>query len=74
MIQSIAGQVRALCIAVEEKWKIKVTAGAPIFRWIVRHAAWIHNRFQQVHGCTPFAAVQGHIYHGQVISWGSATP
>ena len=70
MIQTMAGQVRALCIAVEEKWKIKVMAGAPIFRWIVRHAAWIHNRFQQVHGCTPFAAVRGHVYHGQVMGFG----
>ena len=29
-----------------ENYKIKVGVGHPLLTWIVKHAAWIHNRYQ----------------------------
>ena len=72
MIQELSGRVRALCLSVQGKWNVQIRATMPIFRWIVRHAMWVHNRFQPVNGCTPFAAVQGCQYHNKIMALGDA--
>ena len=72
MIQELSGRVRALCLSVQGKWNVQVRATMPILRCIVRHAMWVHNRFQPVHGCTPFAAVQGCQDHSKIMAIGDA--
>ena len=72
MIQELSGRVRALCLSVQGKWNVQVRATMPIFRWIVRHAVWVHNRLQPVNGCTPFAAVQGCQYRDKIMAIGDA--
>ena len=64
--------MRALCLSMQGKWNVQVRATMPIFRWTVRHAMRVHNRFQPVNGCTPFAAVQGCQYHNKIMALGDA--
>ena len=54
MIGAIVAQVRALRIEAEARWNTKFSVNSPIIPWAVMHAVWLHNRFQPVHGMTPF--------------------
>ena len=44
--QSHTAMVRTLAMALEDKFSITVDARHCMFPWIIRHAAWIINRFQ----------------------------
>ena len=81
MCRTIAGHLRALRLVVEEKWNVKLNMRSPCMPWLVRHAAWIHNRYQPVMGRTemerehpkktaktPYERVTGRVYNGVVFT------
>ena len=70
MIGAIVAQVRALRIEAETRWNTKFSASSPIIPWAVMHAAWLHNRFQPVHGMTPFEKIQQRKYNGPIYNFG----
>ena len=72
MIGAIVAQVRALRIEAETRWNTKFSVDSPIIPWAVMHAAWLHNRFQPVHGMTPFEKIQQRKYNGPIFKFGEA--
>ena len=69
MVQTVAGQVCALKLVVERRWKCRVTTASVVFPWAVRHATWLHNRYQRVRGTTPYASLYGHEYRGMIYEF-----
>ena len=65
--QSVAGLVRTLLIDAGRRLKCKFMAKDALFAWAVRHAAFLHNRFQALQrGPTPFEQVQRQIGRAHV--------
>ena len=46
--QSIQAAIRALRLNVRTRIGEDVVPGHALFQWMLRHAAWSHNRFQQL--------------------------
>jgi hypothetical protein len=69
-VQTIGGQVRVLRLAFEAQWHVKVLAVSPVFKYVVRHAAWLLNRFQPTRGQTPYMKVYKHEYRREVCNFG----
>ena len=73
MIQSISGHVRALRLAVEERWHAPIKATHALFGWMVMHASWLQNHYQILkHGSTAFQAVQQRAYDGCIFQFAEA--
>ena len=73
--QSIQSATRALRTIIRAMTAEDIALGHALFQWMLRHAAWAHNRFQlQSHrGGTPFGNWNGHVlqkssasFHGGV--------
>ena len=45
-IATLGGNVRALKMCVEERWLQQIHNGSSTYPWMVRHASWLHLRFQ----------------------------
>eukprot|EP00972_Heterocapsa_arctica_P003966 590006-Heterocapsa_arctica.AAC.1 len=69
-VQTVGRQVRVIRLDFETRWHVKVLAVSPVFKYIVRHAAWTLNRFQQTRGQTPYMKVYQHEYRGQICTFG----
>ena len=67
--QSIQAATRALRLDIRTRTGEDIVPGHALFQWMLRHAAWSHNRFQpQSHrGGTPFAK-SGQVRASRVLS------
>ena len=64
---TLAGQCRTLKLQVERDWRVQVANASEIFPWLVRHAAWLHLRYQAQRGETGFHRIFGHEYHHPIF-------
>ena len=71
-IQSVAGLVRTLKLALQRKFGRAILADSCWFPLLVRHAAWLLNRYQvrQVTHQTAFQMIQKRGYHNEVFEFG----
>ncbi|CAE8682480.1 unnamed protein product [Polarella glacialis] len=71
--QSAAAQGRALRATLEQTWGEDLPTASPLVPWLVRHSAWLCNRFQprcgEAQGQTAFEALQGRRYTAPVLAW-----
>ena len=70
-IALLGGNCMALRLVTEERWKVVITSISPIFPWLVRHASWLHTRFQplQKGGETAFEKIYKRRYDGQLFQF-----
>ena len=60
-------QCRALRSSVEDRLGVVLLPNLPVVSWLVRHAAWIMNRFGIVRdGATPYERHKGRPYRGEL--------
>ena len=59
--QTFMGLLRTHKAEVEERLGIVLSMNNPLMGWLVQHVAWLHHRYNQVHGRTPFSAVQARV-------------
>ncbi|CAE7289458.1 unnamed protein product [Symbiodinium sp. CCMP2592] len=70
-IQTVRANSRTLRAHLEERAKIKVEGHTHVFPWLMRHAAFLLNRFSvPVRGNPPFELVYGKCFHGSLIPFG----
>ena len=64
----LGGLVRCLRKVVEEKWHVRIGNRDAIFPWLVLHASWLYNRFQDTteFGMPPFEVLHRRPYKGVV--------
>ena len=70
--QEVTGLVRTYCKTIKVQWNKTVTAQSSILPWMVRHAAWVLNRFQprsRNQGKTAYEAIHGRPYASSVCSF-----
>ena len=68
---SSEGLSRTLIDFVEYKLGTKLSVTDPIVAWIVRHSAWLHNKYQQGDdGMTPHRRIFGVDYIGRLLHIG----
>ncbi|CAE8679655.1 unnamed protein product [Polarella glacialis] len=71
--QSAAAQGRALRASLEQTWGEDLPTASPLVPWLVRHSAWLCNRFQprggEAQGQTAFEALQGRRYTAPALAW-----
>ena len=67
--QSIQAATRPLRVDIRAKTGEDIVPGHALFQWMLRHAAWSHNRFQpQSHkGGTPWEIRTGTCYKGPLL-------
>ncbi len=67
--QTIQGLWRTFRLNVEKRYGISLLTGHPLQRWLVRHASWIHDRFEvkRSDSKTPFQRHQGRDYTSQLV-------
>jgi hypothetical protein len=70
--QTFMGQLRTHKAEVEERLGIVLSMDDPLMTWLVHHVAWLHHRFNSVHGHTPFSRVQQREYTEEVYHFGQA--
>ena len=72
-IQSVAGLVRTLRTAVEQRWGRRVVALSPVFPWLINHASFLIERFQKRgrDGCTAYEAVHERPYLTPLFPFGA---
>ena len=68
---TLVGLVRTLIADVESRWGITINGKSNVLPWAIRHAAWLHNRFQPHRrtGTTAFEQQQGHQYRGAMFGF-----
>ena len=55
----------------EERAKVKISGTHPVFAWLMKHAAFLHNRFfVGTKSTPPFEAVYGKRFRGKLIAFG----
>ena len=43
---TVEGLIRTLRVAIEDNYGVEIPITHPIISWMVRHAAWTHDRYQ----------------------------
>ena len=70
-VQRLEDLVRTYKSALESHTRIRIPARHPITRWMVEHAASIHNRYVlNEDGSTPYEVLHGQRYRGKVAEFG----
>ena len=70
-VQQIERRVRALKLALESRYKIKIPPKHYILAWIAQHAAFCYNRFQTGHdGLTPYQRIRGKPFDKPICEFG----
>eukprot|EP00972_Heterocapsa_arctica_P064028 9447865-Heterocapsa_arctica.AAC.1 len=70
--QTLAGLVRTLLLDLGRRLGMKIRSRDALFPWAVRHAAYVHNRYQPMaHGPIPFGQLQHRAYRSKMLSFGS---
>jgi hypothetical protein len=67
--QMAIGMARTICLDVEERWGTKTATNSPLVPWIVRHSAWLLNRYQprtKAKGTTGFQQMRQQAYRGEI--------
>ena len=55
----------------EERIKASISGSLPVFAWLMKHAAFLHNRFfVGTKGTPPYEAVHGRRFRGKLIPFG----
>jgi hypothetical protein len=70
----VTGIVRTFAGQLRDKWKFEVSADSPYLPWMVRHASFLHRRFQEhrnADGRTGYELTHGHPYRGELHEFGS---
>ena len=72
---TVESDCRVLLLSVLNSYKLEFLPPMhPIFDWLVRHAAWVHERFRRSHdGRTAFARHMLREYPSQVVPFGETT-
>ena len=69
-IQSVEGKCRTFRVAVQERWHTDVNNSSAIFPWLVRHSAWVLERYMPgPQGVTPYASLHQQPYTSQVCEF-----
>jgi hypothetical protein len=66
----LQAHVRAAARHIESRYQISLKPSDQIFHWLVRHAAWCHNRFGSDLAKTEHYLTNGVAYQGQVAELG----
>ena len=71
-VQTVRGLMRTFVVQLEEKTGMKVKPDSPILPWALRHAAWVHNRYnkQKETGLTPYEKVHLTKYQRPLLMFG----
>eukprot|EP00971_Amphidinium_carterae_P057164 1130344-Amphidinium_carterae.1 len=66
-----AGIARSLLMSVERRYGVKIPVRHVLVEWALRHAAWLHERFQphRIGGMTAFQKHEGHVYTSLLVEF-----
>ena len=72
-VKNIEGLVRTMSSDIGDKYNTRVEANSAILGWIIRHAAWVQNRFvYKVSGRTAFEELKMVKYISPVLQFGES--
>eukprot|EP00972_Heterocapsa_arctica_P103814 15300278-Heterocapsa_arctica.AAC.1 len=61
-----------MCVEFEDRWRMKVKASSAVLSWMVRHAAYVYNRFlRREDGRTPFEAAHERMINQNLYVFGT---
>jgi hypothetical protein len=69
--RTLGADVRTWCCAIFRRWNRTVTSQSAMYPWIVRHVAWVRDRFFQLQGKTAFERYTGRVYSGDLRQFGT---
>ena len=65
--------IRKLRIALESNYKVKIGLAHPIVSWMIRHAGFVHHRFQVGEdGKTPYQRIRGKVFDKPICELGES--
>ena len=72
-IQTVRRLAASLRAATELRYEMSLDSGMVVWPWLIRHAAWLHNRFHvKCNGRTCFEELYQTRYKSEVVAFGES--
>ena len=60
-VKTVAGLAKTARLSLEKAWGVAITEDSPIAPWMIRHAVFCHNSFQDLGQTNVYRVISGQL-------------